>query len=57
MFIDFIGDNPIILGQNIIFDIGFLNKLYNQQLKRDFCYEDVCDTLKMAKEKYQVNII
>jgi DNA polymerase III epsilon subunit-like protein/predicted NAD-dependent protein-ADP-ribosyltransferase YbiA (DUF1768 family) len=51
MFIDFIGDNPIILGQNIIFDIGFINKLYNQQLKRDFCYEDVCDTLKMAKEK------
>ena len=51
MFKEFVGDNPIILGQNIGFDINFIQKLYHQQLKEDFCYKDVYDTLKMAKEK------
>jgi DNA polymerase III epsilon subunit-like protein len=50
-FKEFVGDNPYILGQNIGFDIKFIDKLYYKGNKEIFSYSNVCDTLKMAKEK------
>lgn len=47
----FVGDKPVIMGQNIPFDIKFINKLYNKIEHRDFEYDYVIDTLPMAKEK------
>ena len=50
-FNKFVGDNPCIMGQNVSFDIKFIQKLYHKNLKKDFEYLNVVDTLKMAKEK------
>lgn len=50
-FQQFVGDNPCILGQNIPFDIKFIDKLYHKGNKDIFSYRSVCDTLTMAKEK------
>lgn len=50
-FKEFLGDKPDILGQNIQFDIGFLQKLYHKNLKKDFDFNKCVDTLVMAKEK------
>lgn len=51
VFKDFIGDSPYICGQNVSFDIKFIDKLYYKGNKEIFSYSDVVDTLKMAKEK------
>lgn len=51
-FEEFLGEEkPIIMGQNIPFDLRFLDKLYMKQLNKSFEYKECLDTLKLAKEK------
>lgn len=50
-FKEFVGENPNIMGQNIKFDISFIEKLYKKQSKTEFVYNECIDTLAMAKEK------
>ena len=47
----FVGENPIIMGHNIPFDIRFIEKFYRKNLKTKFTPMFVLDTLQMAKEK------
>lgn len=47
----FVGDNPNIMGHNIVFDLGFINKLYKKQAKTEFTYNECLDTLAMSREK------
>lgn len=49
----FVGENPIIMGQNISFDIPFVNEFYKKNLNKPFEPSLVIDTLTMAKEKVE----
>lgn len=50
-FKEYVGEDPIIIGHNIPFDIRFINKLSKRTTKEDFAPSCVVDTLKMAREK------
>lgn len=50
-FEKFVGPCPHILGQNIVFDIPFIEEFYRKTLRKEFHYGKVADTLVMAKEK------
>lgn len=46
----FMGDDPIVVGHNVKFDIKFINKLYSN-IWRKFTPKDSIDTLAIAREK------
>ena len=48
---DFVGDNPVIIGHNINFDIGFIDKLYQTQLGIPFSPDKKVDTLAVCNKK------
>ena len=48
---DFIGDDPVLVGHNINFDIGFINKLYQQVFNIPFDPTNKVDTLTISREK------
>ncbi len=47
---EFFGENPIILGYNVSFDIRFMDALYKRN-ESIFTYEFSLDAFKLAKEK------
>ena len=48
---EFLGESPIVMGHNSIrFDEAFVNKLYRNNLKKDFSPSCHIDTLIMSKE-------
>ena len=46
---DFFGDNPVVAGYNVSFDITFIDALYSKFEKNFVC--ESLDILKMAREK------
>lgn len=48
---EFVGDNPVIIGHNIGFDIGFIDKLYQNQLGIPFTPNERIDTLALCRDK------
>ena len=48
-FKEFVGDNGVFCGQNVSFDIRFIEAMYQRQ-KSEFKHLFILDTLKMAKD-------
>lgn len=49
---DFLGEEPVVAGHNVGFDVRFINKLYERNLGSDFTPRRVIDTLPMCKRRF-----
>lgn len=49
---DFLGDNPVLVGHNLPFDEGFINKLFTENLGVSLTPKESIDTLAVCRNKF-----